>query len=174
MLIIKSNQFQVTEAMKDVAIEKFRFLGLHELENLRLNVETLKAHRLRIKAIYQQPKQKPLVMEVLVEDFYKGMDQLAKKMKNTLKRQEDKLRHRHDKIALGLAMKEIEDIEQEELMNQVKRLDVPLYQFTGKEAIKQFDLFDYQVLMYYDLELGSTCTLVRQPDGLIKQYISVD
>ncbi len=70
MLQIKSHQFQVTEAMQEVATQRFNFLNPEELNHLRLKIETLNPHRLRIKAIYQKSKQKPFVMEVLTSDFY--------------------------------------------------------------------------------------------------------
>lgn len=173
MLQIKSHQFQVTEAMQEVATQRFNFLNPEELNHLRLKIETLNPHRLRIKAIYQKSKQKPFVMEVLTSDFYQGIEQLSKKMKTTLRRQDEKLRRRQHKISLGLALSEIEAMEQEALQSQIQEVEVPIYQLTQIEAVKQLDLFDDRVLMYYDIDLELICTLVKQEEGVIKQYIGI-
>ena len=160
--------------MQKVAQEQFGFLSSEELKHLRLKIEALNPHRIRIKVIYQKPKQKPLIMEVLTQDFYKGVDQLSKKMKHTLRRQEEKTRRRQDKLALGLALSEIENLEHETLCQQLKEIEVPIYRLTQSEAMKQLDLFDERVLMYYDLDAELICTLVKQLDGSVKQYIGIE
>lgn len=174
MLIIKSNHFEVTESMKESANEQFSFLNEEALTHLRLKVETLNPHRIRIKAIYQAPKQPTQTIEVLTTDFYKGIEQIAKKFKARLKRQEKKIRQHRHKRALGLALSEIEAMERELAPKILTSLDVPIYCLTTQEAVDQLNAYDYQVLMYHDRETDLLCTLVRQSDQSIKQYIGIE
>ena len=174
MMKLISHQFQITEAMQEAVEQQFNFLSEEELTPLRLTIEPVNPHRLRIKVVYQKTKQKPLVMEVLVQDFYQGVEQLSKKMRQALRRQENKLRRRQDKVALGLALSEMEALEQEELRHQLTEVEVPIYRLTQDEAMKQLELFEYRVLMYYDLDQAFICTLVKQSDGSIKRYIGME
>lgn len=169
MLQIKSHQIQVTPAMQEAIYQQFHFIPEEDIHHLRLSIDSLNKHRLKIKAVYQLPKQKPLVVEVTTHDFYTGVDQLAKKVKQLWKRQTEKRRHRQDKIALGFAFKESEPQE----LPTIEEITVPVYRLTPEEAIMQFEHSNFPVFLYEDTVLKQLCTLSRKEDGSIEKQINI-
>ncbi len=161
---IRGDKLKVTEAIKNHIEEK-----LGKLDRYFENKEEIKAYvviRARnnkeiIEVTVPTPKF-TLRAEEIHEDLYAATDLVADKLERQIRKNKTRLR-KHFKEVLQYEL--LNDIEEENERNIVKRKHIELRPMSEEEAILQMELLDHDFYFFKNNDTDKISVLYKRKDG---------
>lgn len=171
-LNIRGEKTDITEAMKDYALEKLNKLNKYlENENEVTGNVLFKVHGPKQKVEITIPlKDYTLRVEEQGKDFYAIIDTALDKLERQIRKNKTRLSSRKNKNKKDFILDFIEVEEQEE--NIVKRKKISLKPMDEEEAILQMELLGHDFYFFKNSETGKTAIVYKRKDkdyGIIEQ-----
>ena len=175
-LNIRGEKLEITEAMKDYALEK-----LSKLDKYLSNAEEVTA---KVLFKLHGPKQKVeitvpikniiLRVEEIGEDFYATIDTAVDKLERQIRKNKTKIESRKKKKEPDYMFFSFEEVIEEEKNDSkiVKRKTIELQPMDEEEAILQMELLNHDFYLFKNSETNKVALIYRRQDnnyGLIEE-----
>lgn len=164
-LNIRGEKIEITEAMKDYALEKLAKLEkyLNNSSDVTVNVLVkLRNHMQKVEiTIFLQSL--ILRSEEEQEDFYAAIDNSIDKLERQIRKNKTRLESKN-RVNKSLSF-DFDVDEKEEDQKVVKRKSVEVKPMDEEEAILQLELLGHQFYLYNDIDTGKSAVIYKRKDG---------
>ena len=166
-IIIRGEKLEVTDAIKSYAEEKVGKLGRY-LEN----ADSLEAHVL-VKVTNKDQKIEvtiPLTNGILraedrEDDLYAAIDKVIEKIERQIRKNKTKIQSRKMKVAKDINFDYVEEDEDVEEFNVVRRKKIDVKPMSEEEAILQMELLGHQFYLFKDAETMKPTLVYKRKDN---------
>lgn len=165
-IVIRGDKIKVTDAMKSYIEEKMGKLDKY-LENkadVHANVVVKVKNHKQIVEITIPLKSFILRSEEIQEDFYAAVDKAVDILERQIRKNKTRLMSKQVKTK-DFLLEYIEEIDEEEQEDIIKRKKVEVKPMNEEEAILQMELLGHDFYMYKDSETGEPALVYKRKDG---------
>lgn len=165
-IMIRGDKIKVTDAMKSYIEEKIGKLDKY-LENkadVHANVVVKVKNHIQIVEITIPLKSFILRSEEHQEDFYAAVDKAVDILERQIRKNKTRLMSKQVKTK-DFLLEYIEEIDEEEQEDIIKRKKVEVKPMNEEEAILQMELLGHQFYMYKDSETNKPAVVYKRKDN---------
>lgn len=164
-LNIRGEKIEITDAMKDYALEKLAKLEKYINNSSDINVNVLVKLRNHMQKVEITIFLQSLILrsEEEQEDFYAAIDNSIDKLERQIRKNKTRLESKN-RVNKSLSF-DFDFDEKEEEQKVVKRKSVEVKPMDEEEAILQLELLGHQFYLYNDIDTGKSAVIYKRKDG---------
>lgn len=164
-LNIRGEKIEITDAMKDYALEKLAKLEKYINNSSDINVNVLVKLRNHMQKVEITIFLQSLILrsEEEQEDFYAAIDNSIDKLERQIRKNKTRLESKN-RVNKSLSF-DFDVDEKEEEQKVVKRKSVEVKPMDEEEAILQLELLGHQFYLYNDIDTGKSAVIYKRKDG---------
>lgn len=164
-LNIRGEKIEITDAMKDYALEKLAKLEKYINNSGDITVNVLVKLRNHMQKVEITIFLQSLILrsEEEQEDFYAAIDNSIDKLERQIRKNKTRLESKNH-VNKSLSF-DFDVDEKEEEQKVVKRKSVEVKPMDEEEAILQLELLGHQFYLYNDIDTGKSAVIYKRKDG---------
>lgn len=164
-LNIRGEKIEITDAMKDYALEKLAKLEKYINNSSDITVNVLVKLRNHMQKVEITIFLQSLILrsEEEQEDFYAAIDNSIDKLERQIRKNKTRLESKNH-VNKSLSF-DFDVDEKEEEQKVVKRKSVEVKPMDEEEAILQLELLGHQFYLYNDIDTGKSAVIYKRKDG---------
>lgn len=165
-IVIRGDKIKITDSMKSYIQEKVEKLDkfLDNSEDVRVNVVVKIRNIDQIVEITIPLKTCILRTEENQQDFYKAVDKAVDKLERQIRKNKTKIL-KQIKVKKSFILNDIEEIEDKETEDIIKRKKVSVKPMSEEEAILQMELIDHDFYMYIDRDTNLPAVVYKRKNN---------